>query len=515
MKQKIYKYSCKALLTSAIAISGACTDLDETLYDVVPMDQYGTTEAEIATITGAAYASLRGFADGDAGVTAYPTSEFVMFADEVPTDEACIPTRGTDWYDNGVYIDLHQHTFKADNKCFNGYWRYCYNGITSVNSVIYQIEQAGMTDDKSAPILAELRTLRAYYYWLLVNSFGDVPIVTDFTATELPAKSSRTDVFAFIEKEIVESIPDLSSNKSYGRMTAPVAYALLARLYLNAEVYTGKARWQDCLDACDMVNGYSLEADYAANFKISSVSSDEIILAVPYDHAQGTVGNYMQSMSLHYQQWRVWDVTQPGGGWSANGFAAVPGVYSSFDESDVRRESLMIGEQRRKDNGSIIITDNGNQLIYTENIDKLNNSDGAAAECQGARMFKYEQDNSSWERDNDLVLMRYAEILMMKAECYWRLGYANTGLPFINEIRQRAGLANVTELTEELLDNEYLHEFLFEGIRRTQQIRFGTYFGTWWEHEPSSLDASGASALFPIPESILALNPNLSQNNAY
>lgn len=513
----IKRLSCIASLSAALMLGG-CTDLDERIYDKVPMDQYGQTDAEIQTITAAIYASLRGLSDATTGIASYPTCEFVFFLDETASDEACIPARGDNWYDNGVYFETQRHDWAPTNKLFESYWKYCYNGITSCNSVIYQIEKSGQNEEDATRIGAEPRALRAYYYWLLLDSFGDVPIVTDFEQTELPAKTDRKEVYAFIEKELTEAMPYLSETKSYGRLTQDVAYTLLARLYLNAETYIGTPHWEECLSACEKVKNYDLEPTYKNNFTdATQPSSNEIIFAIPYDHKQGTVGNYLNSMSVNAQQWKAFSVTQYGGNWSANGICAQPGVYSSFDEADVRRECFLIGEQRSKANGAIIMTTEGNQLVYTEEVTSIDNrSDLKGSECQGARLYKYEfRDDEEWEGDYDWVLMRYAEVLLMKAECYARLGTPDAGLEDINRIRRRAGLKDLTSVTLEDIDREWLHEFIFEGLRRTVNIRFGTYFGEWWEKPVSRYDQSRASRVFPIPANVLTLNPNLVQNPDY
>lgn len=510
------KISSIILLCSAL-LASSCVDLDEKLYNQVPMDEYGKTDSEIATIVGAAYASLRGFTDNSTKIACYPTCEFVFFLDECASDEACIPARGTDWYDNGVYIEAHTHNWTPTNKLFESYWKYCYNGIVNVNSVIYQIDKSGQSEENKNRIGAELRGLRAYYYWLLLNTFGDVPITTNFEESELPAKSDRKEVFKFVEDELLAVMNDLPSDISYGRFTQNVAYTLLARLYLNAEVYIGIPRWQDCLNACNKVSGYSLAGEYKANFAVDNEKSSEIIFAIPFDHKQGTTGNYLNSMSFNDQQWKAFSTVKYGGNWSANGISAQPGLYSSFDEKDVRRSCLLIGEQRDKATGAIITTTKGNQLNYTEDIKSIDmQNDGVGAECMGARLYKYAvSPDEEWERDYDWVLMRWAEVLMMKAEANLRLGFPDAGLPFVNEIRRRAGVSELSALTLETLDEEWRHEFVFEGLRRTVNIRFGTYFEPWWEKPATAYDSSKASRVFPIPANVLTLNPNLVQNPDY
>lgn len=496
------------LVVSSLLLS-ACTDLSETLYDRVSVDDYGKTSTEVQTIVGGAYASLRGFgadAPESGGIICFPTCEFVFFVEECTSDEACIPTRGTDWYDGGEYQQLERHTWTPSHTKILSAWRYAFVGVSKINAIIYQVDQSDLTDDAKNIVKAELRGLRAYYYWQLLDKFGGVPITTDFTEVGLPENSTRTEVFNFVEAELKEILPLLPATIQYGRFTQNVANALLARLYINAEVYTGTARWQDCLDVCERVSGYTL-APYFDNFKIQNETSPEIIFAIPYDHTQGTTGNYLASMTYHYNQGRAFD---PNGvyQWCANGICAQPGVYSSFEEGDIRRNSLLIGQQKSAADGSDVLMDNGEPLNYTEEIGNFEN----ALQNEGARLDKYEwAPNDAWERDNDLVLMRYAEILMMQAECNFRLGFGTAGLPFVNQLRTRAGLENLTELTEEALDEEWLHEFVFEGMRRTINIRFGTFFEAGW-----SRDATPAyRGVYPVPQEELDKNPALKQNPNY
>lgn len=501
-----------SILIATMAVAG-CTDLDETLYDKVSTDDYGKTDEEVNTIVGGAYATLRGYGasteEGN-GVNCYPTCEYVLFLNEIASDEGVIPTRGTDWYDGGRYLHIQRHTWDAANVMITSGWRYAFTGVTKVNAIIYQIENSELSGEAKAKVEAELRGLRAYYYWLLIDQYGNVPIVTDFTQTELPANSQRADVFAFIEKELTEAIPLLPEGVQYGRFTQNVANTLLARLYLNAEVYTGTARWQDCLDACDKVAGYSLENDLSTSFLTKNEVSREIIFAIPYDHTQGTVGNYLSSMSYHYNQKYAFD---PNGvwQWSANGICAQPGVYSSFEEGDLRRDkSLLVGQQYSAKDGAAVNMDNGEPLNYTEEISNVEN----ARQNEGARLNKYQvQPNDQWERDNDWVLMRYAEVIMMQAEANFRLGNNAPALAHLNAIRQRAGLGALQDISLEAIDSEWLHEFTFEGLRRTVNIRFGTFFQPWWEKGADPADKH--TGIYPVPQVELDKNPNLRQNPGY
>lgn len=505
------KYLLSALLFGALSMT-SCTNLDEELFDKVSMDDYGKTESEVQTIVGGAYSTLRGYGastDEGNGVNCYPTCEYVFFLNECASDEACIPTRGSDWDDGGRYRELQHHSWTPNNQCVLSGWRYAFTGVSKVNAIIYQVDQSSLSDEGKNKVKAELRGLRAYYYWLLLDQFGNVPICTDFTQKELPANSPRKDVYAFVENEINDILPYLPTGVQYGRMTQNVAYTLLARLYLNAEVYTGTPQWQKCIDACEKVKGYSLTADYKANFFIKNETSPEIIFAIPYDHKQGTTGNYLASMTYHYNQKYAFSA-DGSYQWCGNGICAQPGVWSSYEEGDLRRDkTLMIGQQYSAKDGSVVNMDNGEPLNYTEDIANYEN----ALQNEGARLDKYEWSASdAWERDNDWVLMRYAEVLMMEAEANFRLGYSQAALDLVNKVRSRAGLAALSDLSAEQLDQEWLHEFAFEGLRRTVNIRFGTWFNAWWNKDA---EADQHTGIYPIPQEERAKNPNLTQNPGY
>ena len=367
--------------------------------------------------------------------------------------------------------------------------------------------KSNLNEEAKAPIYAELKSLRAYYYYMLLDMFGNVPIVTDFEDLDLPEQSTRKEVYDFVEKELKESLPLLNSNVVYSKMTKNVAYALLARLYLNSQAFIGVARWQDCLDMCQKISGYTLTPDYFTNFAVENQTSSEIIFAIPYDSKAGTVGNYMSSMSAHYLHKLTMSPTgnYP---WSGNGMAAQPGVYSSFSESDKRKGTMLIGDQINLANGSVITMDSGASLTYTEEISSLTD----AKENEGVRLNKYEaKAGDSWERDNDLVIIRYAEILMMQAECYVRIGSSSLAVPYVQQITSRAGTEMPAVVDLDFIDKELMREFIFEGRRRTDNIRFGTYFQPWWQKGANDL----TTGIFPIPTPVLNTNNKLKQNPGY
>ena len=498
----------KTKITAAVligALTFSCTSLDEELYDRVPDDKFGNTPSEIEALVGGAYSSLRGFKDDISN--SYPTCEYVFFLNEVASDEATIPQRGTNWYDNGQYQDAQAHTWTPQNGMILSAWRYCYGGIAKINSIIYQVEKSGLNEEAKRPIFAELRAIRAYYYYNLLDMFGNVPIVTDFEQQGLPSNSPRQEVFEFVEAELLESLPYLPPNVIYSKFTQNVAYTLLARLYLNAEAFTGVARWQDCIDMCQNVTGYTLNPDFFANFATENQTSGEIIFAIPYDSKAGTLGNYLSSMTYHYLH-RL--TVSPTGDypWCGNGICAQPGVYSAFADTDKRKRCMLAGEQINMATGAVVVMDNGEPLVYTEEITSMTN----AKENEGVRLSKYEvKPGEQWERDHDWVVMRYSEILMMQAECYVRLGSPGLAEPFIQQITSRAGTEMPPVIDLDFINQELLREFAFEGRRRTDNVRFGTYFQPWWEKGVTEPER----AIFPIPQSVRLANPNLTQNPGY
>ena len=321
------------------------------------------------------------------------------------------------------------------------------------------------------------------------------------------ANSSRLEVYNFVETELLDALPSLKSNIVYSKFTKNVAYALLARLYLNSEAFVGTARWQDCIDMCQNISGYTLTPDYFASFVTNNQTSPEIILAIPYDQKAGTVGNYLSSMSCHYLHKLTLSATgdYP---WSANGISGQPGLYSSFDDTDKRKKSMIEGEQINIATGSVIVMDSGEPLIYTEEISNFTN----AKQNEGVRLGKYEMKaGEQWERDHDWVVIRYAEILMMQAECYVRLGSPGLAAPFVQQITERAGTELPATIDLDFIDKELLREFVFEGRRRTDNIRFGTYFQPWWEKGSTPAYRS----IFPIPKAVMDTNSNLVQNPEY
>src|SRR5690348_2935554 len=265
MRQNYTKYAL-ALLSLGMAFSmAACTDLTETPYTEVTDANFNPTAKDIASLVGPAYTPLR-----NTWMAWYGNID----TQEESSDELLTPVRPNGWYDGGTYIRMHEHRWDAHQGQPNSLWYNAFDGINNTNRVLYQIDSGVVpTDDTTKKDLdAELHALRAYYYYLLLNNFGNVPIVTDFKATGLPTQSTRQQVYDFVVSELTTAIPDLSEETGtamYGRVNKWAALAILARTYLNAEVYTGTPQWDKVISTTQQIidgNKYVLDASYRTPF---------------------------------------------------------------------------------------------------------------------------------------------------------------------------------------------------------------------------------------------------------
>ena len=248
---------------------------------ITPDNFYRNADEAIGGLA-SVYAQLRQTVEGAYEIT------------EVSTDEIVVPTRGQDWLDNGKWLDIHRHTFTPNSPAgldnINNAWNQLFQGVAKANVVLAGIENVNFTGKATAK--AELRVLRAYYYFMLQDLFGGVPIVTD-VAIMPRAQNTRAEVFKFIEDEVTAArpdLPDIWAPEWNGRLTKGAADAILASLYLNAQVFTGTvgtsgltkgtARWQDAITAADRVlnspAGYQLDPTWRHNF---TYDNNTVVLA--------------------------------------------------------------------------------------------------------------------------------------------------------------------------------------------------------------------------------------------
>lgn len=519
--KKTYKFA-KFLLVGLFifTFNQSCTDLDEEIFSELTNDNFPINDEQFIAALGATYASL------------YKTGNHNSFysLNMIAGDEAHIPHRGSDWFDGGQWLRVHRHEYNADEASVRIGWNDLYEGISNCNRVVALFEdlvdQGEVEASVAANFIAELKVLRAYFYYWLLDMYGNVPIVTSFAdAPENPPTQSRADVYAFVESELSENVPLLTQTKdgtTYGRFNYWSGKALQARLYLNAEIYIGTAEWQKAADATnEIINSglYSLEADYFSNFNTDNSGSAENILVIPYDEVQAQGFNW-PAMTLHYGSQETFDLTfQP---W--NGYCAVQDFYESYNDADLRkgeygnqqvRGNFIAGPQF-KSNGTDPIVDNdfddpdGEAVVFTPALNEL--EPGAYREA-GARIGKYEFNLGTTENiSNDFVLLRFSEVLLNRAEALWRMNSGDAeALSLVNQVRARADMADYATLNADNLLEERGRELAFEGLRRSDLIRFGTYNDAWRFKGASDANKN----IFPIPTEQINANPNLSQNPGY
>jgi len=486
------------LITALVFSAFSCTDLEEEIKGDFT-DTFTPANPGVGTknnvnkatpndgLTGAFSRVLNG--------TAWHGSYFSI--QEISSDEAVITQKGGDWFDGGIWLTMHRHQFASTGLGgINGAWEDTYGGIFQCNDLL---KNASTTTAGKA----QLRFLRAYFYWRLLDTFGRVKIVTE-PGVDV-GQATRAQVYAFVESELLAAIPDLPTGKQdYGRANQSGAYALLSRLYLNAGVYNGAPEYQKAIDAADMVINsglYTLDPDYAKVFAPDNVENQEHIFVAPFDEATGT-GMQFAQMTLHYPSQLTFKLAQQP--W--NGYSTLEEFYNSYEATDVRRaNNFYAGPQYAYNADPSIQTPildlafdkadpDGAEINYTPFINELapNGSRQAGARL-GKFRFKIGQNN---DMDNDFPLLRLGEVILNKAEAHFRLGQVATAETEVNKLRTRAGVGSIAPLTEGKLLAERGRELFQESLRRTDLIRFGAWGNAWWE-KPAHSDAF--KNLFPIP----------------
>lgn len=295
MKNIIRLFST-CLLTSALIGNTACTKLLDDSYGQVVSNQYSPqTEEEVSYLVNAAYIPWR---------ETLLQWNGVVRSQELCADQDVIPARdGTGWVDGYIYKRWHQHTWTTEDDGVLQGWERTYNGVNTCNRILSQIEEGTISVDEEtkAALIAELKVLRASYYYILIDLYGNVPLVTDFKDESLPKQATRKEVFNFIVTEIKDNINLLSETPRgyyYGRFNKWAAHTLLAKVYLNAEIWAGEAHWQDCIDECQAVidfatstGEYDLEEKQKNVFITKNENSKEIIFALPFDEIYVTGWN--------------------------------------------------------------------------------------------------------------------------------------------------------------------------------------------------------------------------------
>ena len=512
-----------------------CTDLNETPISSITPSNFFHTPGEVLAALAGVYAGLRNTAsEGEYwGVS------------EVSTDEMVVPTRGSDWYDNGTWLETHRQTWLANSPAtlsfVNNVWNTAYAGIARSN-VLLEALQADAKLDSTHTIEGEARFLRAFYYYLLMDVFGGVPIAT---TTELKARgrATRDSTFRFIESELLAIRPNLPKQwgdttllgTKVGRITKGAVNALLANMYINARVFKnegagsgisatsyntcrgvlvsgGKDACQAAIDVADSIitsGVYQLAPAFTDNFSPDNATSPENIFVIKFADADG-LGFNMVMRTLHYNQFSP----SP---W--NGFATMAQTYNAFDSLDQRRKMFLVGPQVNVENGKPTTDRKGNPLSFSVGIADVT----AAGEGEGARIYKWPADPKHVQQNNgnDFAWFRLAEMYLIKAEAELAGGTgSSTPLALLRLVRARAfpggdTLSAVT--TTDVILRERLFELNSEGKRRQDLIRHGAFTACWQYKDVTTgtCPRPATLVLMPIPQTQIDANALITQNPGY
>tara|TARA_R110002051_G_scaffold141279_1_gene214280 strand:+ start:6215 stop:7768 length:1554 start_codon:yes stop_codon:yes gene_type:complete len=502
----------------------ACTDLEIEETDSI-ISTANAAGFEPLASPASSLADLYNKVGGDFG-----SQEQMYSLSEVTTDELLIPTRGTDWGDNGVWRQLHTHTWTPAHVFIKNSWNRLNENVFRATEII--------ESSPSASVLAEAKFLRAFNMFFLMDFYGSVPFREVTEGPEInPKVLTRVEAFSFIESDLMDAMPSLPDGSpgtaNTGTATKASVNFLLAKLYLNAHIYNGSAidnaNMQKVIDAVDAIKGLGFAIETAGYFQIFESADDtETILYLKSD-----IGARIWN-SLHYNM-NAPDNT--GGGW--NGFSTLSEFYDTFegapnsnyvgdgqeerrgwvpDASNADNINLGLGygfliNQQYNEDGTKLKNRQGGDLILTKELTSLVGN----GETAGMRILKYHP----YDVTNDgagvnsfrqhQIMFRYSDAHLMKAEALMRMGGDPTAL--VNELRQtRANTPDLATVNEDVLLAERARELYIEFWRRNDLVRFDKFTAPWSLKE---LTGDAKVNLYPIPETALLSNPNLVQNPGY
>lgn len=546
------------ILTTAFAAS--CTKLNENLNTTL-------TNSQATAALGASGVGLLLQATYTDLATPFTNQDQLFSLEENTADESLVPTRGGDWDDNGVWRVLHNHSWNADH----GQILSVYNNLNKINFDATNVLAFGPSKQQAA----EARFLRALSLYYLLDLYGQYPVRNPgdnlLNAPEVKTGAPAAD---FIIAELNAVLPDLPTARNAAQATQAAAKTLLMKCYLNKGAWANRAT-PTFADADmqkvitlgnEVINSgqFSYAAEYFNNFDVNNGASTENILT--YVNTSGASANNSGPqarwcMTLHYNQYTP---KNPNAGW--NGFSTISDFYNSFGTTakpfvgvtqftggnisglyadtavDSRiggrfypgvtnisgqKPGFMIGQQYNE-NGVALKDRKGNPLAFNPTIASNMQENGSNLEVTGIRVVKYPPDFSGGDKyfqgpaGNDIVIMRYSDVVLMVAEAKLRASSAdNAGaLTLVNNLRtaRKAGalpsisLVNTSNIYDpNTLLTERGREMFWETVRRTDLIRFGVYLKPW-QYKPTD---DPKYLVFPVPNQALAANPNLVQNPGY
>ncbi|MDR2274382.1 MAG: RagB/SusD family nutrient uptake outer membrane protein [Sphingobacterium sp.] len=511
------------LITSVAASISSCTKLKEEFKGEL---EEGTSEVEPGGLLTTAYISLN---------TPYQQEQrWVM--QEISTDAAMAPTRGGDWDDNGMHRAIHLHTWNADNAYMN-------NTFVSLGTAIYNASNV-LRYKPNAQQTAEAKFIRALAMFDLLDLYGVVPIregeaMEDFRiAPEVLQPQAAIDYLVKDLNDILSSLPVDGAAYVANRNAAKT---LLMKIYLNKGAFVNRQAPTFAAEDMNKVIALAKEITLTGRYMVSGkgkyfdnfapdndVKSTENIFTLLNKNGErgGNVDRTWNTIA-HYNM-------NPSG-W--NGWCTLSDYYDKFSASDERRGiyydyaadttsnrkkgfgrqnvGFFAGQQYNWSTNKALMARNPSTAPLSFTREVTIRTSGATLETAGIRPMKYAFDYAaSGQRNNDWVVFRYSDVLMMQAEAILRggTGAAGDALALVNSIRTNRGVTNLTALTLDNLLDERARELYWEGWRRQDLIRFGKFLLAWQE---KAADPDPKTLLYPIPSQQIAVNPNLKQNPGY
>lgn len=554
-----------AVTVGAAALCAPSCDLDEKFYSVVTPDTFFTSPESTYAVLCRPFTHWKWYIGADR-----------WYLQELTTDEMVCPKRGSDWYNSGEYYRLHYHTWSPDDRFVVNTYDGTTGGISRALEAKSDLQGVdynaiGLNDAVKADHINQLNAITAYFYMRGLDYFGGMPIYYSVD-DDLCARSTARETYAHIETLLKDAIPALSKKTTLGAsedgyIKQAAAAALLAQLYFNAVAYIGEEHFDECAEICrDIIGGvygtYELDKTWYGPHCFDNNTSPEVIWTVPSENSK-VEWNWYFKYFYHYSSYEYFGIETAG----YNGFMLTPSLdpqgryytqwklgnpYQKFNDKDLRKKPyrylgsrkyegmFLVGDQTNPNNPSqqclgqkeysgkvINLVDQVARFSEVgtkyNSVAELTSTMADGEENSGVRLVKAPQpnlDDKLLRWNPDCPVIRLSEIYYMLAECELRAGDKKTAAGLINQVRGRnfEGGADPNPVTADNLDeyrmlDEWMIEFLGEGRRRTDLIRWDKFVTeSWWDHTPLN---DKNKNLFPIPNSAISANNLIEQNPGY
>lgn len=567
-KNKIINYICSGI---ACLLATTSCDVEPTFYSQVVPETFYTSQDAVWERFNRPFTHWRWYVGHN---------EPRWMLQELGTDEFCLPTRGSDWYNGAMYQKFHHHDYTEDMAFVETGWTNFAMGVALSWDALEDLENIdfdalGFEEGTKESMLNQQKALVASFYLDGLDLFGGVPLY-ETTQSDVKGRSTDQETFDFVENLLNEAIPNLPVKEELGAMEngslhRATGAALLARLYFNAKPYIGKEMYTEAAAICqDIIDGkygkYALDTDWTNIFGFDNETCPEIIWSVPSENAKLETDGMYWSYMVPYNYKNYLGGLEGSG--SNNGIGLIPGLdptgkkypyklggaYSKFNDKDIRKQPyvyegsgkyrgmFIVGELINPLNPEWVCTGsreyNGQPLVVRDQVayfakvgsadyptlESLPSTIATAEESSCVRVTKRSprpnQDEKTRKFDPDVPIIRLAEIYYMLAECKMRSGDNEGAARLINTVRQRyfengndPDPVAVANLDKYRMLDEWLQEFLGEGRRRTDLVRWDAYVTeNWWDHQATNNTNLNR---FPIHYSLIGANNLLEQNPGY